>query len=41
MKWVVKFLIMFYVLQWNARSLVANDQALKRSVDAFVEKPEI
>lgn len=32
---------MFYVLQWNARSLVANGQEFKRFVDAFKERPDV
>lgn len=41
MKWIAKFIIMFYVLQCNARSLVASGQVLKRFVVAFVEKPYV
>ncbi len=29
---------MFYVLQWNVCSLVANEQEFKRFVDAFKER---
>lgn len=32
---------MFYILQWNARSLIANGQEFKRFVAAFNDKPEI
>lgn len=32
---------MFYILQWNARTLLANGQELKRFVDEFKDKPEI
>lgn len=31
---------MFYILQWNAGSLVVNGQGLKRFVDVFKEKLE-
>ena len=31
-------LTMFHILQWNARSLVANGQEFKTFVDAFKEK---
>lgn len=41
MKWIAKFLIMFYVLQWNAGSPAANGQDLKRFAEAFVEKPDL
>lgn len=30
-------ILMFYILQWNAQSLVANRQDLKRFLDAFKE----
>ena len=33
--------IMFYIMQWNARSLVANGQEFKRMLDGLEEKPEI
>lgn len=32
---------MFYILQWNARSLTANGQEFKKSLEEFKEKPEI
>lgn len=32
---------MFYILQWNAKSLTANAQEFKKSLDEFMEKPEI
>lgn len=32
---------MFDILHWNARSLIANGQELKRFVNAFKEKPEL
>lgn len=32
---------MLYILQWNARSLVANGQKLKRFADAFEDKPDL
>lgn len=32
---------MFYVLQWNVRSLTANGQKLKGVVEEFKEMPEI
>lgn len=32
---------MFLILQWNARSLIANGQELKRFVDTFKEKPKV
>lgn len=34
-------LLMFYILQWNARSLIPNGQEFKRFVDVFKDKPEI
>ena len=34
-------LLMFYILQWNARSLIANGQEFKRFVDVFKDKPEM
>lgn len=34
-------IIMFWVLQWNARSLVRNGQELKKFVDRFENKPEV
>lgn len=33
--------LMFYILQWKVRSLIANGQEFKRFVDAFKEKPEL
>ena len=33
--------MMFHILQWNARSLIANGQELKRFVDEFKDKPEL
>ncbi len=33
--------LMFYILQWNAWSLIANGQELKRFVDAFEAKPAL
>lgn len=48
MRWTVKYILiciyfyfMFYILQWNARGLVANGQEFKRFIDAFVEKPDV
>lgn len=38
---MIRLPIMFYVLQWNARSLTSNGKELKRFVNAFVEKPEL
>jgi len=32
---------MFYILQWNARSLIADGQELKRFVDEFKVQPEL
>lgn len=34
-------LLMLYILQWNARSLIANGQEFKRFVDVFKDKPEL
>ena len=33
--------IMFYIMQWNARSLIANGQELKHMLDGLEHKPEI
>ena len=33
--------VMFYLMQWNARSLVANGQELKQMLDGLEEKPEL
>ena len=33
--------IMFYIMQWNARSLIANGQELKHMLDGLEDKPEI
>ena len=32
---------MWYILQWNARSLIANGQELKRFVKKFKEAPDL
>lgn len=40
MKMIV-MLLMFYILQWNARSLVANRQEFNRFVDEFKDLPEL
>lgn len=32
---------MFYVLQWNGRSLIANGKELNRFTAAFKSKPEL
>lgn len=32
---------MFYILQWNARSLIANGQEFKSFLDVFKDKPEL
>lgn len=32
---------MFYIMQWNARSLIANGQELKHMLDGLEHKPEI
>jgi len=32
---------MWYILQWNARSLIGNGQELKRFVDDFREAPDL
>lgn len=34
-------LMLLIILQWNARSLIANGQEFKRSVDKLKEKPNI
>lgn len=34
-------ILMWYILQWNARSLIGNGQELKRFVDEFKEVPEL
>lgn len=39
MDWVI--LIMVILLQWNARSLLANGQEFKHFVNTLVEKPDI
>ena len=33
--------IMFYIMQWNARSLIANGQEFKQMLDGLEEKPEL
>lgn len=33
--------IMFSIMQWNARRLIANGQELKQLIDGLGEKPEI
>jgi exonuclease III len=33
--------VMFYLMQWNARSLVANGQEFKQMLDGLEEKPEL
>lgn len=35
------FCIMFFIMQWNARSLIANGQEFKRLIDGLGEKTEI
>lgn len=34
-------ILMWYIIQWNARSLIGNGQELKRFVDEFKEVPEL
>lgn len=41
MMWMIVELIMFFILQWNARSLIANGQELKRFVAAFKDRPAL
>lgn len=41
MKLIIKLWLMFYILQWNARSLVANGQELKQFVEMFEDKPDL
>ena len=38
---LINLIIMFVILQWNARSLIANGQELKKYLDGFKNKPEI
>ncbi len=38
---MIKLIWMFYILYWNARSLVANGQELKRYLEDFEHKPEL
>ena len=33
--------VMFYLMQWNAWSLVANGQEFKQMLDGLEEKPEL
>lgn len=35
------FVMVFTILQWNARSLIANGQELKKNVDSLESKPQI
>lgn len=41
MRVISVFCIMFYIMQWNARSLVANGQEFKHLIDCLGEKPDI
>ena len=38
---IVKLLLMFCILQWNARSLIANGQELKKFIRDSDVKPHI
>jgi len=38
---IVKVLLMFFILQWNVRSLIANRQEFKRFVQKLTNKPDI
>lgn len=41
MRWILISILMWYILQWNARSLIGNGQELKRFIDEFKEAPEL
>lgn len=38
---VIKFIMGFLILQWNARSLIANGQEFKRYVQQLKVKPDV
>lgn len=41
MDWIINFIFMVCILQWNARSLVANGQELKKLVRDSETKPDL
>ena len=38
---MIRLIMLFYILQWNARSLIANGQELKKVVDIGEDKPDL
>lgn len=40
-KIVLEWIMVFFILQWNARSLIANGQELKRYIHELTDKPEV
>lgn len=38
---MISFIFMFFILQWNARSLIANGQEFKKYVDGYQNKLDL